>query len=477
MGRLPLIRIRSDEAGFALIEVMVSAMVLLTAAVGVFTAFDSSTRATAQERHRARANDLAQSDLERIRSLPYACPITSPSCTYSIVSLTTPQTRTVTQDGTDYTIVSKAQFLTETPTTSTCVTGPDSRDYLQISSTVTWPGMGSRPPVAAASAVSPPSGSVVPGTGSLLVTVVDSRSAGMPGVALSGSGPAGFTGTTGASGCVLWRNLPAGTYSMSLAGAASGTVDKDGNPVGPQTVSIVSQGTNTVNLMYDRPGSITNITLQTRRYGDNALVSTLPSGQQVTTDQVIVFNSGMTVAKRLGTAGTEAATFSATGLFPFTSAYSAYAGTCDPNGAGGGASVANVTVPPGGSQSPAAPIQLPALHLTVHDGTDALQPGNPVAGATATVTDVDAGCQSYMRTFTTDASGHLPNPGLPWGTYQVCAKATFGGQTRRNYVRTGLVNPPIESVPVQNLSAGMVRDVYLGTQASGVTQGNGANCP
>ena len=136
-----------------------------------------------------------------------------------------------------------------------------------------------------------------------------------------------------------------------------------------------------------------------------------------------------------------------------------------------------MTVPPGGSQSPAAPIQLPALHLTVHDGTDALQPGNPVAGATVTVTDVDAGCQNYMRTFTTDASGHLPNPGLPWGTYQVCAKATFGGQTRRNYVRTGLVNPPIESVPVQNLSAGMVRDVYLGTQASGVTQGNGANCP
>ena len=65
---------------------------------------------------------------------------------------------------------------------------------------------------------------MIPGTGSLLVTVVDSRSA-VPGVALSGSGPAGFTGTTGAGGCVLGKTQPPqGTYSMSLAGAASGTV-------------------------------------------------------------------------------------------------------------------------------------------------------------------------------------------------------------------------------------------------------------
>jgi Tfp pilus assembly protein PilV len=461
MKRLSLTRMRRDEAGFALIEVLVSALMLAIVAAGVFTAFDATTRATARERYRARANALAEQDLERTRSLRIG----------DLATLN--QTRTVSLDGTTYTIVSRSQFLTETATTSTCASGTGSRDYLQVSSTVTWPNMAPDPAVTAATIVSPPSGSLVPNAGSLLVSVADSRSNGISGVTLTGSGAGSFTGTTGMTGCVLWRNLPAGTYSMTASGAASGMVDLNGSAPTPQTVSVVDQGTNTVNLVYDRPGSINNVTFQTRAYGTNALVAS-------STDSLIVFNSGMPVAKRYGTPGNPVASYTASSLFPFTSPYSVYAGLCDQNNPGSGAALANVTVPPGGGQAPAGPIQLPALQLTVHDGTGLLSPllpGNAVQGATVRVEDrscPNLPTTGFKRTFATNSSGQLANPGLPYSLYQVCAQGTFNGVTRHNYVRTTAIGSPIEDVPVQNPAAGTVRDIFLGAAAPGILSGG---CP
>jgi Tfp pilus assembly protein PilV len=457
MGRLNLTRMRLDQAGIALIEALVSAVVVMIVAAGTFTAFDASTRATAQERHNARANDLAQADLERIRSLPYACPGTSPTCTYSIVSLITPQSRQVTQDGTIYTITSRTQFLTETPTTSACVTGPDSRDYLQISSTVTWPGMGSRPAVTAASAVSPPSGSVIPNTGSLLVTVTDSRGAGIPGVALAGSGPSGFNGTTGSSGCVLWRNLPEGTYAMSLAGVASGKVDPNGNPPQLQHPGVVAQATTTFNIQYDTPGSISAVNpirFVTKPYG--ALPATAPVASKA--DSVILFNSGMQQPKQVGTPGTLASGISATGLFPFASPYATYAGTCqgdnpDPNSSGaGGAALQNILIPPGGTVN-GPTIQLPALHLTVVNNLS-----QPLTGARVRVQDNNcpdwpsgSGTAFWRTIGPTNALGQLPDPGLPYRPYIASDALNQGYDVCAD---NGTRHVTVTNVDVSNLSTG-----------------------
>lgn len=89
----------------------------------------------------------------------------------------------------------------------------------------------------------------------------------------------------------------------------------------------------------------------------------------------------------------------------------------------------------------------------------------------------DLGCGNLVRTFTTNSSGQLPNPGLPYGTYEVCAQATIASIQRRNYVVTGVLPITKEQVPVQNTSAGTVRDIYLGTAATLVTTGLGATCP
>ena len=409
-----------NQSGIALIEALVSAVLLLIVAGGVFSAFTAATRSTAQERHRARANDLAEADLERMRSLPVACPRSNPSCTYSLATLLTPQTRTVAQDGTNYTIVSLAEYVNETASTSSCSSGGGSRDYLKITSTVTWPGMGSRPAVTAGSIVTPPSGSVVPNSGSLVVSVEDSRAAGISGVTISGSGPGSFTGTTGSTGCVLWKNLPAGNYTMTLAGVAAGKVDQDGDPPTAKTISVVDQSTNTVELQYDSPGSM-SIGFTTKPYGNGTPVA-------APIDSMLVFNTGMTSIQQFVPTTPPATPISSNSvLFPFTSPYAVYAGTCsgdnpDPNSDGsGGAAVASVLVPQGGAAGPAT-VQLPALHLTVWSGSSSTVPGSRVSNAQVKIRDDN--CSAYLRTFTTNSQGQLPNPGLPWSTYDICANNT-----------------------------------------------------
>ena len=158
-----------DQRGFALVEVLVSAVVLIIASAAFVTSFAATTRSTAQERHRARANDLAEQELERVRSLRIADLTTLNRTRYMLEDGSTAASCPATATQTCYTITSKSQFLTETATTSTCASGTGSRDYLQLTSSVDLDGNGATPPVTATTIVSPPSGSLVPNSGSLLV--------------------------------------------------------------------------------------------------------------------------------------------------------------------------------------------------------------------------------------------------------------------------------------------------------------------
>ncbi|HEY6638777.1 MAG TPA: hypothetical protein VIZ61_13950 [Solirubrobacterales bacterium] len=453
-----LTRIGGDEAGIAIVEVLVSALVLLIFSVGVVTVLTGSTRATAQERHRTQANMLAEQELERVRSLRIA----------DLVSLNS--TRRVLEDGTQltgacptsrpqslqtcYTITSQSQFQNEPAATSGCSAGTGSRDYMLLTISVSWTGMGALHPVTAATIVSPPSGSLVPNSGSVLVNVVDSRNVGIGGVALTGSGAGTFSGSTGPTGCVLWRNVPVGNYTMSVGGTASGMVDQNGDAPANQTVSVVDQGTNTVNLQYDRPGSIQNINFRTRDYSNDLIASTA--------DSVIVSNTGMQVAKQFTpVGGGRAANISTTTtLFPFTSPYAVYAGTCASNTPPAGPMLGNATVPVAGAGSLATPgyIQLPSLQVNVWSGTSVL-PGSRLAGGK--VTARDTGC-NVTRTLTTstDSNGRVPvagDIGLPYGAYDVCAQNSAGTDKR---IITGVALTSAGAT-------GTNLDVYLGGQPAG----------
>ncbi|MSO42349.1 MAG: hypothetical protein EXQ70_10735 [Solirubrobacterales bacterium] len=423
-----------DEGGSALLEVMVSAMMIAIVAVGVLGAVDASTRSTSEERHRARADGLAQEDLARMRSMRI-----SDLSNFN-------DSRTVSKDGTPYTIASRAEFASDASGTGSCDSGTAAADYVLITSTVTWPSLGTRPPVSARSIVSPPNGSVSANSGSLAVRIEDASNTGIPSVGISGTGPDTFNGSTGANGCIVFGNLPAGNYSLAVSGTA--LVDRNGNPPLPESTSVVAESTNTLVLQYDNPGSIP-VTFGTRIGG--SLVAS-------TADSVVVFNTGMTIPKKFGTVGTPVSELTAGGLFPFLSPYAVYAGTCDgnnPNPTGeddppAAAAIATVVVP-AGNGAPAV-IEIPALHLTVWSGVDSSNPGAPVQGARVRVADQncdDAAGAPIQRTFATNASGGLADPGLPYGTYDVCAD-------------DGVKRTTLTSVAVQDLSVGATLNLYLG---------------
>ena len=418
-NRNPLPKLRDEQDGIILIEIVVSAMLLVIVALGVFTAFDAGTRATAEERHRARANSLAEGDVERMRGMRIA----------ELSSLD--QTRNLTVDGLQYTIRSQATFVNEPATTSTCAAGSGSRDLLQVTSTVTWPSIGARPAVTVSSLISPPNGSVVPNSGSLLASVKDSRSAGISGVSMTGSGPGSFSGTTNAGGCVMWRNLPQGNYTLTLGGAASGKVDEDGNGPTAQTVSVVAGSTNTVEFLLDSPGRIQNIAFRARDYSNNLDV--------ITWDSVVVDQTGMTSARAF--TGPKAVNFTTPmTLFPFTSPYSLYAGTCGLNNPSSGNGFGSATVPVGGSVT-GPTLQLPSLLVTVYTGTSTSS--SRAVNAEVTATDQNCGVTRSLTpgAANTNTSGQIPEDtsatpsrpmsGLPYSTdYDICASNSAGTDER-----------------------------------------------
>jgi Tfp pilus assembly protein PilV len=431
---------RSSEQGSILLEALVSGILLVITAVGVFSAFDAGTRASAEERHRAQAEGLAQADLARLRTMRVS----------ALSNLH--QSKVTTLEKTPYTIESTAEYETDKTGTASCKAGTASADYIQIRSTITWPSLGSRAPVVEQSLVAPPNGSVSAKSGSLAIQIEDAANEGVEGVGLNGTGAGTFSGVTGSNGCEIFGDLPAGNYTLNLTGAS--LVDKNGEAPKPQSTSVVEEATNTLALQYDFGGTVA-VSFQTRVGG--VLV---PSSA----DSVVAFNSGMQKAKAFGTVGTPKAEVTASPLFPFTSAYSVYAGTCKEDNPGEAAPDAAIGEPiVTAKASTPVTIELPALHLTAWSGTEAA-PGTPVEGAQVKATDTKCAAEAPdVRTFTTNAKGELPDPGLPYSTYNVCVA---GGGKHVNVA--GLAVP----AKAEELAAGTTLNVFLG--AAGAEAGG---CP
>jgi prepilin-type N-terminal cleavage/methylation domain-containing protein len=426
----------SSERGVTLIEVVVSAAILGIIVVGTFTAFDAANHLTSREQRVSQAQALAQQDLDRLRGLPVS-QLLSPS-------LSTP--RTVKENGAVFTIVSQAQANTETAN-STCSNGAR---YIATTSQVS---LGSTQIAHAESVIALP-----PQSGSLIVQVVDSNGNGVQNMAVSGSGPGSFSGNTDSHGCALFV-ITGGTYNVTVS--QPGYVDKDGNtspPASQQTTSVIDGASDQKTFYYDRAGQL-NVTFATLPYGGSTTQST-------SSDQVTLFNNNMTYPgfRWVGTVNQYVPTISAQNLFPFTSKYTFYAGSCSndaPSINNSGLTDPTVLIPQGGSQS--MTLTLPALWLTVWTG-NSTSPGSPYSGATVVLTDLGCGgsppsaggSPAIKHTQTTNASGRLPYPGLPFGHYAVCAQNPAGTQH-------------IQQSPVllTSLTSATTVNLYLGSGTSG----------
>jgi Tfp pilus assembly protein PilV len=425
------------EEGFILIEVLVSAVVLALVAAGVLALLSATTRSSASERVHSQAYGVAQEDQARMRSLRIS----------SLNRLE--QKREVKLDGSKFTVESTGVFVDNATGDESCTEDSSPADYVRVTSTVSSAQMGN--PVVVQSVVSPSNGSLDPSHGTLSFSASNAAGQPLSGVSISGGGVANFNGRTDSTGCANFADLAAGNYSVTTS--AAGMVNMLGETTTSKTIGVSSAGTQTIGLRYDVPGKI-EPRFQYRVGGTATMVPT-------NADSILVYNAEMgTLGRAYWTADhSRQPTVAATGLFPFIHPDTVYAGACEKNNpvpTEGAPARASVLVTPNGTATPL--ITLPALNLTVKRNS------NAVSGATVKITDEECdepNGHSVKRTYTTEAGGHLTEPGMPWGIYSVCASGTFkeGSNNVTRYASK-------TKVSVKNLTSGTPLELELSSTSS-----------
>jgi len=395
-----------SQAGFGLVEVLVSAMLVVVAALAVFGSLDSASRASGDSKAKAVAANLAQQDQERLRSI-------TPS---DLPALDAERVEDV--DGVPFSVRSQGEYNVAPTSTAGC-TGGRKDEYLKITSTVSWPGRGDRKPVQIESLVAPPLAAIAPGRGSALVRVT--RNDGVtpvPDLPIAISGPDGFSQQTGPEGCAFFAHVPVGTYTGTFS--RSGWRDPGGNEVVTFSLTVTSDQTASIALLYDESGG--SVTVETWTH----LSTATPAWTQDRSDVVTLHHSSLqTNGGRVlaSPADENALTVTATGLQPFTSPYSVYSGSCEANRLTGMSSSELALIPPEYvreftvDQSAMQTIKIfePAFDVRIRVN------GAPFEGATVIFKSTTSGCE---QTFTqvTNAEGRLPLRGLPFGSYTICAE-------------------------------------------------------
>jgi prepilin-type N-terminal cleavage/methylation domain-containing protein len=442
-----------SQAGFSLIEVLISALIVALVAAAGATGFIASIDGSSTLRLRSDAQALAQQDESRLRGLNVD-ELSNLSRTLPAVSL----------DGATFTVTESASYVSDSTGTPSC-TNP-SADYLKTTSSVTWVNMGAQSPVSVSSVLTPTVGSVDPTHGTLAVSVINAAGTGASGMSVNVSGPDSATATTSAGGCALFGDLPAGTYNVAVApivgtdvDAKTGQVVAAGSPdlASPSpTVVAGSTAASPTQFQLDAGGTI--VFPFTDAFPSGVSPSPAPTA---TAPAVVLFNTGMNSpgyrlcsaqdsASACPAVGSPDTSFSlaawtgtsghinATPLFPTT--YSTYAGVCPSDepalpGFGGTDGSASVT-------TGASVLTLPAMVVRLYSGTSAAPGSETTVPVGAHLIVTDTGCSMRYIGYTTtppavtsgqavlplnttlktgvNDTGLLTYPGMPYGNYTVC---------------------------------------------------------
>jgi type II secretory pathway pseudopilin PulG len=307
-----------SEAGFALMETLVAAVILAMVAMAVLAGINGATGSTGREKSRSVAASLAEQDQERMRSM-------------QLESLATlDEDRTVAIDGASYKVHSEGKWISDsTGGTPSCQNNSKQADYLQITSQVNSAVVGTKTkPVLIQSLVAP---TVVYSStrGSLAVQVNNRDHAGVPGIAVTISGPSSDVAETNAQGCAVFPYIPVGNYDIKLN--RPGWVEHFGNQIATGNQDVTAGTLNVRTMDYDqaativttfgtyKPGSTTAATgnlLNSKTFRASATNGGEPGMQRVFPDAIPVLPAfQMTLDS----------------LFPFESEYGVYTGVCAEN--------------------------------------------------------------------------------------------------------------------------------------------------
>src|SRR5262245_3763545 len=322
-----------DERGSFLIETIVAAVLVAVIAIAMLSAFDGANQASGRTKIRAIAGSLAQSDQERMRSMPVSM----------LSGLAAGQRQDKFVNGVKYKVDSSAEWLADDAASTDCTANGNAGDYMEITSTVSSPTQPGLKPVVVQSLVTPAPGTLGVNQGSLAVTVVDRRGAGVADLTVTLTGPISASDVTDKNGCAFFGYEPVGNYTAETARA--GWVDVMGRPKASKPVSIASQQVSTLQLQYDAAGSAlvafkTNATdyPSTARTAVGTARAIRVSHSQM--EPPYVRDGAAPLGSSTWGDGTDQPQIVAANLFPFgdmtvtpqqVSPYRVYAGDCDVN--------------------------------------------------------------------------------------------------------------------------------------------------
>ena len=385
------------QSGFALIEVVVSAALLLVVAGGVLAGIEGPSQIAGKNETRSQASDLAQQDQERMRAMSFS----------SLVGYTA--TTPVTVGNVTYSRYSSAVWIRDNNDPDSCQTQANSTtgDYLKITSRVT-PPVGGRPVQLDSLMAAPPGQSSTKGT--LAVQVTDQANQPVVNLPVSIAGAVNMTVPTNSIGCAVFGLVDQGNYTVTFS--RTGWVDPAAVNAVSLSTSVTANSTTIVPHQYAQSGRI-NVSVDTK-VGAAAAVASPAKG-------VMIANSGIPAGWLLFPAPASPAqgvsTF-ALDVFPFPSGYGVWAGTCtagDPTKYGLSAVTASPT--PGGAVP--VTVRQPSITVTAATsvpgfGTYPTQPNEHMV-----FTSIDAGCNE-KRSQLAGTGGIVPYPGMPYGNYKVC---------------------------------------------------------
>jgi Tfp pilus assembly protein PilV len=458
-GRLPH---PSSQRGDTLIEVIVSALLLAVIVVGTLTGLNSANRATSIDRERSQADALAQQEEEQLRTEPIA-KLSELSATHEAIL------REVNASGTKYVISSTAQYISDATATSSCSSATPKADYIQTTSKVTWHELGTGKPVVETSVISPPADSA------LIVQVTNQAGEPVPSMNVAATGATNMTSETSTDGCAILGVSP-GEYNLNVY--KSGYVDQNGyansdeDPVTDTPFYVVAEATAKKSFAFAQAGTLAVSFENTK------------TKLATTGDAFVAANTGMNPAfKAFGTLGKLEPTVNSGSLFPWTSKYSIYAGTCEadnPHVVNSANSEPPTELVQPGKASPVK-VGVPPISVKVLSGTSKSSAGSAVTYAAVTLTDT--GC-STTRKLETNSSGELTYP-APYGKYSLCVTGgASGNAANRKYTTTfadNTANGPSEAATMTNGKelSGSASVIYMGSGAptSPGKLESGSTCP
>ena len=407
MNRSRVRRSLGSEEGFALMEVIVSAAVLVVVVLGVLAGLDSVTRTAASNQGKTIAATLAEKDLERLRAYK-----TSDLNRLETIDI---ETKTVEVGKTKWKVTSRAEWVNDsTGEDISCAVTGDRGSYLKISSSVVPASApAGTKPLTLSSIVAPQ-----PGKGTLTALVKNASGQPVVGMPVQAVGPTAATRPTNAAGCAVFDESEAGSYKLRLDYA--GWVDPDGRQSVEKPGTVSAGNLTTVEFLYDRAGTFP-VSVVTRRPGESF-------DRADRSASVIAAHTGVSSGYRNLTSATGATSFNFTSMFPFLTPYEVYSGTCTGNNPGSliddyfaGRPLAVAKVDPGATGATRVVLE-PAIDVR------AVYNGSSLNNAVVYAYPKTEGCDgARILLGTTNSTGRIPansgwGPGLPFGDYDVCVQ-------------------------------------------------------